>query len=412
MIRPGRPSVTVFAVEDTTAQVTWRNLAPGPLHVAVPNTDVAIDLVLDDAGTAPEMAGIATGPGARAGAVELSGLPPDTAFTVEATGEAVDRAVGPGRGPLRARARTLTRLPGEELSRAATISDLHLGTWVFGHRGTIVETPTPADAHPVRCAGAAIDELTAWGAQELVVKGDITNYGKPDEWRSFRQLLDRTEIPVTTQPGNHDRPFPPPDPRALDPEDAARIHGFSLASPCEVRDLPGLRIVVVDTTDPGQHGGRLFHVEDDVFDALAETRRSGAVLLTFHQHLHPLIVPEGVPVGIGHLESRRFLDLVGQLHPHVVITSGHTHRHRRWQRSGVTVTQVGSTKDFPGVWAGYVAHEGGFRQVVRRVHRPDCIAWTDRSRRAAFGAWEHLSPGMLSSRCFDLPFTEDRPGRP
>ena len=84
------------------------------------------------------------------------------------------------------------------------------------------------------------------------------------------------------------------------------------------------------------------------------------------------------------------------------VTSGHTHRHRRWSHAGITTTQVGATKDYPGVWAGYVVHEGGLRQLVQRIGRPDCIRWTEHTRRAAVGAWRYVAPGALASRCFTL----------
>ena len=70
----------------------------------------------------------------------------------------------------------------------------------------------------------------------------------------------------------------------------------------------------------------------------------------------------------------------------------------------VVVTETGSPKDHPGTWTGYVVHEGGIRQVVRRVARPDVIRWTERSRRAAGGAWGVWSPGRLTDRCWDLPW--------
>ncbi len=66
------------------------------------------------------------------------------------------------------------------------------------------------------------------------------------------------------------------------------------------------------------------------------------------------------------------------------------------------MTQVGSTHDYPGTWAGYVAHDGGLRQVVRRIVAPDAIAWTERTRHVLFGLWGRWSPGRLQDRCFTL----------
>ena len=90
-------------------------------------------------------------------------------------------------------------------------------------------------------------------------------------------------------------------------------------------------------------------------------------------------------------------------------TSGHTHRHRRHQIDGVPWTETGSPKDYPGTWTGYVVHEGGIRQIVRRVQAPDAIAWTDHTRIAAYGLWEHASPGRLDARCFNVPWTLPHP---
>jgi hypothetical protein len=67
-------------------------------------------------------------------------------------------------------------------------------------------------------------------------------------------------------------------------------------------------------------------------------------------------------------------------------------------------SEVGSTKDFPGGWAGYAVHEGGVRQVVRRVSAPDVLPRLEHTRRAALGVWQHWSPGRLTDRCFTIPW--------
>jgi hypothetical protein len=63
---------------------------------------------------------------------------------------------------------------------------------------------------------------------------------------------------------------------------------------------------------------------------------------------------------------------------------------------------VGSVKDYPGVWAGYVIHEGGIVQTVRRTAEPSTVAWTDYSGRAMGGLYRYWTPGRLSDRCFTL----------
>src|SRR4029077_18246525 len=113
--RPRARRLSVFAVEDTSAQLTWSALGPGPVRIRAADTTRDIDA---DGGP---------------GAVVLDHLPPSRRLTVELTGEGVPE----GRRTLLAR--TLAALPGPELTRLSTISDLHLGLRAFGYFGTITE---------------------------------------------------------------------------------------------------------------------------------------------------------------------------------------------------------------------------------------------------------------------------------
>lgn len=369
-------------------QLQWRHLRTGTLHLRVRDReapggvdqDVQVDVV------------------EPAGTTVVAQLAPGHRHEIEVSGP----AIGPRREALRIDVTTLVPPPGAELCRVATISDLHLGTTVFGHRGTIQEHPEPEVPHPTRCAEAAIAEATGWGARHLVVKGDITNYGKADEWRTYAALVDACPISVDGLVGNHDRAREVRSRGSVPPEEAARLYDLSLASPILVRDLPGLRIVMADTTIAGRNQGQLGAVADDVLDAVADTHADQMAIVALHHQLQPWHLAEGVPKGIPHDESLRFLEHLARAHRRVFVTSGHTHRHRRWSHAGITTTQVGATKDYPGVWGGYVVHEGGLRQLVVRIGRPDCVRWTEHTRRAAVGAWRYVAPGALTSRCFTL----------
>ncbi|MCU1351831.1 MAG: hypothetical protein JWM05_1040 [Acidimicrobiales bacterium] len=372
--RPTARRVSVFAVEDTTAQLTWSALGPGPVRVKA--ADTTVDLVTDG------------GPGE----VVLAGLPANRRLAVTVRGAGVP---GPG---IELVARTLASPPGAELTRVATISDLHLGSHRFGYFGSITEEPVPAVPHPERCTRAALDAVVAWGAERVVVKGDVTERGRPHEWRTFHRLVDDVGIPAHVIPGNHDVRAA----AGLDAADAGRTFGLDLTLGVAAYDLPGLCLVVVNSTVPGHEIGRLDPHTPAVLDALAAADPDGGVLIAVHHQLQPHVVAEGWPWGVPRAETLRFVEAVGARHRHVLITSGHTHRHRRWGHAGVTLTQVGSTKDHPGVWAGYVVHEGGIRQVVRRIGTPDILGWTERTRDAALGLWGYVAPGRLDARCFSL----------
>jgi hypothetical protein len=177
----------------------------------------------------------------------------------------------------------------------------------------------------------------------------------------------------------------------------AGFDATALAS-VQIRDVPGLRIVLVDTSVPGHRHGEITPHVDEIADAVRDA--PGPAFVALHHQLMTTPVPTYIPVGIDRDQSRAFLDRLVAANPAVFVTSGHTHRHRRRRHGSAVITEVGSPKDYPGTWAGYVVHEGGIRQVVRRVARPDVLRWTDRSSAAAFGLWGRWSPGTLDDRCF------------
>ena len=245
-----------------------------------------------------------------------------------------------------------------------------------------------------RCLRAALAEAVAWGAQLVVAKGDITQHGYVDEAERAAALLAGAGVPVLAVVGNHEVK---PTGETLVPVFAA--HGIPLVQDgVGTRDVPGARIVVFDSTLPGRHVGTYERCAADVADALASSL-DPAVVLT-HHHPQPLPIFHHWPPGIPSPEAKRFFDRVVRANPRALMSTGHTHRHRRHDHGPLVITEVGSPQHYPGTWAGYVVHEGGIRQVVRRVAAPTAIAWTEATKRSVLGVWARWSPGRISDRCF------------
>jgi hypothetical protein len=357
----------VWAVEDTSIQLTWGSLPPGEITAWV--------------GQACVRGAHRGGPGA----LDLLDLRPDTTYRIDVTW------VG-GRAQLEAR--TLPSPPGEELCRLATVSDLHLGSDHWGASRLMVDRSGHEEPFPVRCARAAVTEAVEWGAELLLIKGDAAHHQHEDDFQLVGDLVDGIDIPVMLIPGNHDV-----DGRGSGPTPAkVGSRGIAYVRDAVCVDLPGIRVIGADTTVPGHGPGSIERVGEDVLELAS--LGSSPFLLGLHHQLERFVVPTHYPVGIAGRSARAFLERLTWTGTSGLITSGHTHRNRARRHGSLAVSEVASTRDWPGVWAGYVVHEGGIRQVVRRAVAADVIDWHEYSRRALLGVWERWAAGPLHQRCF------------
>jgi predicted phosphodiesterase len=390
-------------VDDCSAQLTWRASPAEDLTIEVggsvvhPSPSPKVELVLGSSGRRRSLDPAWP---AGAGSVVMEGLSPGTSYDVVASGRGAPRF-------LAGRLRTLSP-PGERLlCRFATVSDVHVGEAHFGVLGRIhdaLERParagTPeAEAYPVRALRAAIDEAVAWGAEVIVAKGDLTNRTTPAEVRDVGRLLATSPVPVETLLGNHDNQM------GVDSRAILEKQGLAVPWVPRARDLPGVRLVLVNTVqgDPRFHRGQLpAEMSREVVRLAAESPNEAWVAMHHPPEFHRFhtVYPPGVPFG----ESRQFLDALVAAKPAAFVTCGHRHRNRRYDYGPIVLSEVGSTKDYPGVWAGYKIFDGGLVQSVRRISRPDVICWTEATRRAMNGQWHRWSPGRLDDRSFSVPW--------
>ncbi len=432
--------------------------------VVHPQPSAPVELVLDNGGVAASVAGPGQDGAlqrwargylsgrrvldpawpAGPGAVVIDGLAPGTHYDIVASATGVPAFFA-------GRVRTLTPPGGRLLSRFATVSDIHIGELAFGvlmrihdpeerpfrdngplyegdhkrHNGDdsnsddpivgdpivgdpIVGDPIVGDyahkgaheagpngTYPVRALRASIEEAAAWGAELLVAKGDLTNTTSPAQVRDAGRLLAASPIPVEAILGNHDNNF------GVDARALLEKQGLSISWQPRALDLPGVRLVLINTAsgDPRLHRGELpAEMSRQIATLVQEAPAPSWVAMhhPFERHRFPTVYPPGLPFA----EGRQLLDaLVGTKRP-TFVTFGHRHRNRRYDYGPLVITEVGSTKDYPGVWAGYKIYEGGIIQTVRRTSRPDVISWTETTRRAVNGQWRRWSPGRLDARSF------------
>lgn len=352
----------VFSVDATSAQITWRGTT-GELIVA--GQTIALD--------------------ETAGAVTITGLDPSTTHSATLRSSAGESTID------------ITTLDpiGEATTKFATISDVHLGLRGFGVGKRITDSGNPS--HPMRCALAAVDELQEWGAEVLLIKGDLTESGWIEEWELSRELFAAIDIPVLITGGNHDG-F---ERAEVEPVEGMRIAGADY-DPVQVLDLAGVRIVLVETSVRRSGIGRISPVADELV-AAADT--DVPVFVGMHHNLQHLPVPWFWPPGISSSDSGPVLDRLAATNPNLFMSSGHTHRNRRHgfgPDGRIVFTEVASTSDYPGVWAGYEVTPQAIRQTVHRIAEPSVIEWSEKARKAVGGVWPRWSQGRLHDRAVDL----------
>ena len=253
----------VFAVEHDRVQLCIR-----------PETGRAIIRLAGQAVEVEAVAGVAV--------VWIDGLFPNTTYVAH-----VDDAAGPTLGSLTFRTRPAITGP---TTKFATISDIHLGLHDFTSISSISEPEDTESPFALRCASGAIQEAVDWGAEMLLIKGDLTDSGATDEWDLAHELLDDLPIPGLITWGNHDVWKT----REVEPQHIAASFGLE-PGPVVTADLDTVRIVLVDTSIPGRGRGDLDQHRDELLDLVAVDR---PVYVGMHHNIMRTPKPWFIPYGV------------------------------------------------------------------------------------------------------------------
>ncbi|SDN36642.1 3',5'-cyclic AMP phosphodiesterase CpdA [Pseudomonas poae] len=204
-------------------------------------------------------------------------------------------------------------LPVNSPFLVAQISDLHLKA---GQRLTygVVDT--------LGALRRAVDHLNASHPRPdiVVISGDLVDFGRADEYAVLHPELARLHMPCYLVPGNHDARGPLLDAFA----DHAYLPRSAQAPLDWVVDDHPLRLIGLDSTIPGSHGGQLLDSQLQWLDAQLALRPHAPTLLILH---HPPFIS-----GIGHMDREPFINATAleQLiarHPQVErLLCGHLHR--------------------------------------------------------------------------------------
>ena len=286
--------------------------------------------------------------------------------------------------------------PGELLATFVTVNDVHFGEEVCGQItgediGPTFRSEPGEDPYPEVMNRAAVVEMAAVAADAVLVKGDLTSNGTVEEYDAFRAVYEPAfgeRLHVVR--GNHE----------------SYNHATFAADPVQRVDLPGVTLLLIDTSVDGSPAGTVRPEQLDEIDSVA----AGAerpVLLFGHHHVGDRHSREKADrtFGIDIDASDALVALVARRPAIRGYFAGHTHRNRvrRFEATAeVPWVEVACVKDFPGAWAEYRVHEAGILQILHRISQPEALVWSERTRHMYEGLYEDYAFGSLADRCFEI----------
>ncbi len=193
------------------------------------------------------------------------------------------------------------------------------------------------DADPDECLLRAVEAILSLPDRPdaLLVSGDLTDNGAPEEYQRVRELLAPLDLVPHVLPGNHDLRAPL--------REAFGLPGQGEEPVSYAVDLGPLRLVCLDSTIPGAEGGSLDGGRIEWLDAtLAEDAAKPTVVALHHPPLRTEI-PTFERIGLAPESSEALAGILAH-HPQVVrIVAGHVHRSIVAELAGRAVVTVPST---------------------------------------------------------------------
>lgn len=190
--------------------------------------------------------------------------------------------------------------------RFAVVSDLHIALphtiWDHPSRFHLVEVSIPA-------LETVLEHLEQQQLDFLLLPGDLTQHGEPDNHAWLQERLSQLPFPVYVVPGNHDIPNAIPTPQSINEADFPRYyHKFGYDNPqqlyytCEV--LPGVRLIGLNSNYFNEQGQQLGRLDEPQLRWLREVLAVADELVLVMVHHN---VVEHLPNQSHHELARRYM---------------------------------------------------------------------------------------------------------
>jgi 3',5'-cyclic AMP phosphodiesterase CpdA len=246
---------------------------------------------------------------------------------------------------------------------------------------------------------AMVADAKARGAHKLLVAGDVTSEGQPNNVEKAMHLLDRFGTyreDYFVVRGNHDRAhsgseYDSCSRSAVDPSshdcfkdvfDPSHAIWFS-------HEVHGLRVIGIDTYNKKGNGGDNGALSKHQMDWFAHTLKADPDRPTLVFGHHPitlvsdLVNEEPVVFDLNLKQSRQIQSLYARTPGVFFHHQGHTHRNYRSaspDAKRVVFQEVGATKEYPGGFSLLRVHEGGYAVNFYKTRSELAREWSERTR--------------------------------
>ncbi|GAB1541777.1 metallophosphoesterase [Scytonema sp. NUACC21] len=253
--------------------------------------------------------------------------------------------------------------------RFAIVSDLHIALphtiWNHPNRFHLVEVSIPA-------FDSVLEHLTQLDLDFLLLPGDLTQHGEPENHAWVQERLSQLPFPVYVVPGNHDVPVLMADGQSIafvDFPHYYRKFGYSdtdqLYYTCQL--LPGVRLIGLNSNffnDQGQQVGYLDSKQLRWLEAVLAASVDELVLVMVHHN-----VVEHLPNQLSHPMANRYMlnnapELLRVLQHYGVklVFTGHLHVQDVACSQGVYDITTGSMVSYPHPYRILEFHRNDFGQ--------------------------------------------------
>ncbi|NES99647.1 MAG: metallophosphoesterase [Sphaerospermopsis sp. SIO1G1] len=238
--------------------------------------------------------------------------------------------------------------------RFAIISDLHIALpqtiWDHPNRFHLVEVSIPA-------LESVLEHLTQLDLDFLLIPGDLTQHGEPENHRWLAKRLSQLPFPTYVVPGNHDVPVFLANEQSIACHDFPYYyHKFGYENPqqlyysCPI--LPGVRLIGLNSNlfdHDGKQIGRIDQQQLQWLETELEETQDETVLVMMHHN-----IVEHLPNQLNHPMANRYMlenapEVVKLLHKHEVklVFTGHLHIQDVACADGIYDITTGSLVSYP-----------------------------------------------------------------